>query len=263
LAGAPEKKFAETIAALCIPIRFAAQDERAGAIAEESAKFPGDTARSESAAVDVGGNDSDGLSLAGPNERVRDCQGIEQSQARASDIECAASFANEQARMQLSRERRVIVVRLAGGDDPVHLLRAAGGGSQSGLRGFSAEHKFVFSIVGVGDRFNAGTAAQLANGHAKRAVDLFRGKNTRAHDSRGRNNGDILRPCQIPLLFSCGPWGHHNSSSHSIAESRIYIFAPGFDEFLVKQTWAVPDRYRQKCLAGSGISTEACYQFAG
>ncbi len=89
--------------------------------------------------MNVGGYDSDGLRLSRYEERLRDSKGIEQAETGAADIERAAIFADEQSGMELGRERWIIVVRFAGGDDPVELLRSAGRNAQRFLRGLRAE----------------------------------------------------------------------------------------------------------------------------
>ena len=113
----------------------AAKEESAGAVAEESAEFSSHAVRRKRAAVNVGGYHGDSLRLSRSEERLRDSKGIEQAEAGAPDIERAAIFADEQPGMKLRRERRIVVVRFAGGDDPVDLLRSAVRGAQRFLRG--------------------------------------------------------------------------------------------------------------------------------
>src|SRR5580693_815030 len=126
-----------------------AEDESACAIAEEAAKFTGNTARGERPAVDVGGDDSNRPSLPRAKEGLSEHHGIEQSKASAADIQGAAIFPGEQAGMKLRGKRRIVVVRFAGGDDPVELLGPAGGGLQRFLRRLRAERHFILVFGGV------------------------------------------------------------------------------------------------------------------
>src|SRR6266571_5079684 len=102
-----------------------AKDESAGTVAKEAAEFAGDAAGSESAAVDIGGDDSNNSRLTRTDQRLRDCERIEQTEAGAANVKRGAILAREQTGMKLRGERRVIVMRFAGGNDPVELMRAA------------------------------------------------------------------------------------------------------------------------------------------
>ena len=53
--------------------------------------------------------------------------------------------------MKLRGERRVIVMRFAGGNDPVQLMRPAGGRAQRVLRGHRAERQLAFPFGGVSE----------------------------------------------------------------------------------------------------------------
>src|SRR5207245_482182 len=144
----------------------------------------GDAAGSESAAVDIGGDDSNNSRLARTDERLRDSKRVEEAEAGAADVKRAAIFAREQTGMKLCGERRVIVMRFAGGNDPVELMRAAGGRTQGVLRGRCAERQLAFPFGGVGDGFNARAFAKLAKGHAEGAID-FLGRNDARTGDRG------------------------------------------------------------------------------
>src|SRR3981189_2339826 len=138
VACAAKKKIAKT-EVIALPADGPAKEESAGAVAEESAEFALHAVRRERAAVNVGGYHGDGLRLPRCEERLRDSKGIEQAETGAADIERTAIFADEQPGMELGRERWIIVVRFAGGDDPIELLRSAGSSAQRLLRGPRAE----------------------------------------------------------------------------------------------------------------------------
>src|ERR1700674_1332559 len=106
-------------------------------------------------------------------------------------------------------------MRFAGGDDPIELLRSAGGSAQRFLRGTCAERQFVLSFGGVSKRFDAGAVAQFADGYPERTIYFFRRKNTRTGHG-GRGNCEDRRPLrQTILVVSCGPMNHLASSTHS------------------------------------------------
>src|SRR5260370_19035661 len=175
LASAAEEEFTEAKALTGIAGSGASKNKSAGAVAEQTSKFPGDPAGSERAAVNIGGDHEDRLGLPGADERLRDGKGIEQAEAGAADVQGAAIFAREQARMKLRRERRIIVMRFAGGDDPTQLLRSTGSRTQRFLGGGGGEGEFVLGFGGVGERFDAGATAQFSGGHAEGASDFFGG----------------------------------------------------------------------------------------
>src|SRR5207253_9619741 len=153
LAGAAEEEFTEPIAFAGIAARGASKNKSAGAVAEQTSKLAGDPAGSERATVNIGSDDEDLLSLPCADERLRDGEAIEQTEAGAADVQGSAIFAHEQAGMKLRRERRVIVMRFAGGYNPIQLLRSTESSTQRFLRGGRGEGKFVFAWGDVSERF--------------------------------------------------------------------------------------------------------------
>ena len=151
LARAAKEKFAEAIGVLGIFMSGASQNKSAGAVAEESAEFARDAARSERSAVHIGGDDRNSLSLSRSNQRLRDGEGVEQTKTSASGVQRAAIFTDKQPGMQLGRKRRIIVMRFAGRDDPIEMLRSAGGTAQRFLRGFRGKRQLVFVFRNVGE----------------------------------------------------------------------------------------------------------------
>src|ERR1700730_16136073 len=125
LACTAEKKFAQAISERS-SLRFrAAKYKGACAIAEQSAKFAGNSPGNERAAVEVGGDHRDRARLTRDDQRLCNRQGVDQPQACATDIECAASFTRSNAGMQLGGERRVDMMGFAGGDHRVDFFGAA------------------------------------------------------------------------------------------------------------------------------------------
>ncbi len=95
LARATEEEFTEAIAFVGVVAGGASKNESAGAVAKQTSKFAGDPAGSECSAVDVGGDDGDGLSLSRSDQRLCEHQCVEQTEAGAADIQCAAVFTDE------------------------------------------------------------------------------------------------------------------------------------------------------------------------
>ena len=151
LARAAKEKFAEAMGVLGIFMSGASQNKSAGAVAEESAEFARDAARSERSAVHIGGDDRNSLSLSRSNQRLRDGEGVEQTKTSASGVQRAAIFTDKQPGMKLGRKRRIVVMRFAGCDDPVHFLWSAGGGAQRFLRRFRGKRQLVFVFRNVGE----------------------------------------------------------------------------------------------------------------
>jgi len=179
LASAAKEEFTEAITFAGIAASGASKNKSAGAVTEQTSKFPGDPAGRERAAVNIGSDDEDSLGLPRADERLGDGEGIEQTEAGAADVQGAAIFADEQAGMKLRRERRVVVMRFAGGNDPIQLLRSTGSSAQRFLRGSRCEGELVFAFGGVGERFDAGAAAQFSGGHAEGAIDFLGGQQAR------------------------------------------------------------------------------------
>src|SRR5258708_29705338 len=96
LACAAEEELTEAIAFVGIVASGASKDESTGAVAEQSSKFAGDPAGSECSAVDVGGDDGDGLSLSRSNQGLCEHQCIEQTGAGTADLPCAPIFTDRQ-----------------------------------------------------------------------------------------------------------------------------------------------------------------------
>ena len=151
----------------------ASQNKSAGAVAEESAEFARDAARSERSAVHIGGDDRDGLGLSRSNHRLRDGKGVEQTKTSASGVQRDAIFTDKQPGMQLGRERRIIVMRFTGRDDPIQMLRSAGGTAQRFLRRFRRKRQLIFVFGNVGERFDAGALAKFPYRHPKRAINFL------------------------------------------------------------------------------------------
>src|SRR5260370_3122068 len=102
--------------------------------------------------------------------------------------------------MKLRRQRWVIMMRFAGGDDPVELLRSTGGGMQRFLGGPCAERNFVFAIGRMGQRFDSGTATKFAGGHAESAVDFLPEHAARTSYRARRDDRDLCLARQV--IFS-------------------------------------------------------------
>ena len=149
-----------------MPVDSAAKEKRAGAVAKESPEFACHTVRCERAAMNVGGYDGDGLRLPGCEERPRDSKGIEQAETGAANIERAAIFADEQPGMKLRRERRIIVVRFNGCDDPIEFLRSAGSSARRARRAVSEDSDKISSL-GI-----PGTSEGLTDGRISAANSL-------------------------------------------------------------------------------------------
>ena len=99
LARAAKEKFAEAIGVLGIFMSGASQNKSTGAVAEKSAKFTRDAAGSQRAAVHVGGDHCNSPRLPRSDQRLRDGEGVEQSETSATGIQRAAIFTDEQPRM--------------------------------------------------------------------------------------------------------------------------------------------------------------------
>ena len=95
LARAAEEELTEAITFVGIVAGGASNDKSTGAVAKQTSKFAGDPAGSECSAVDVGGDDGDGLSLSRSDQGLCEHQRVEQTEAGAADIQCAAVFTDE------------------------------------------------------------------------------------------------------------------------------------------------------------------------
>src|SRR5260370_16476787 len=99
LPRATEEEFTKAIAFAGIVASGASKDKSTGAVSKQSTKFARHAAGSEYSAVDVGGDDSDGLRLSRSNQRLPDGEGIEQAEAGAAHVHCAAHFSSQQTRI--------------------------------------------------------------------------------------------------------------------------------------------------------------------
>lgn len=179
LPRATEKKIAEPITRVVFTARGRTKDESAGAVAKEPAEFAGNPAGGEGAAVDVSSDNGNHLGLSRSEKRLRDRQSVEQAEASTANVERTTIFTDEQARVELRRKWRVVVMCFAGGDDPVELIRGAKSGPQRFLRGSRAQCQLVFLISGISQRFDAGAIAKLAGRHAEGTIDVFRRQDPR------------------------------------------------------------------------------------
>jgi len=184
LPGAAEEEFAQEVSWSGRPVCGAAQEKRAGAVAEESAEFTGDARRSERAAVYVGGDDGDHARLPGGDEPLRDGEAIQEPEASAANVERATSLTQKQLRVELRGERRKAAMGFACRNDPVELLCATTGGMQCFLRRLCSERKFVLAAARISERFYPGATAKFAELHAERPVD-FLGRNPARAESGG------------------------------------------------------------------------------
>src|SRR5229473_183509 len=119
LPRATKDKVSKNIPCVCTPRISSTKQESARAVSKEAAEFPSNPAGSKCAAVHVSGDYQNSFGLPGNDQRLRDGERIEQSKARATDVQRSAIFAHHQSGMKLRRERWVIVMRFAGGSDPV------------------------------------------------------------------------------------------------------------------------------------------------
>src|ERR1700687_4089940 len=103
--------------------------------------------------------------------------------------------------MQLRGERWIDVVGLAGGHDPVDFLGSAAGGAKRLLRGFCAEGELVLAFCGVGQRLDAGSAAEFADRHAEGAIDVFGRERTGPGYKRRAGQENTALPRKIPLAI--------------------------------------------------------------
>jgi len=77
----------------------------------------------------------DGARLPTRDQRLRHRESVDQAQAPTAHVERRAFFPDLQLGMELRRERRIVVMRFAGGHDPIDLVRGDAGSSQSIPRG--------------------------------------------------------------------------------------------------------------------------------
>lgn len=101
LARTAEEKFTKAVAFAGIVISGASQDKSTGPVAKQATKLAGDSAGSERSTVDVGGDNRYGLRLPRTDQRLRDGQGIEQTEAGAANIQRTTILAHEQSGMKL------------------------------------------------------------------------------------------------------------------------------------------------------------------
>ncbi len=180
LAGAAKEKAANPVSFLGIA-SGSPKNERAGAIAEESPEFPGDTAGSERAAMNVSGDDGDDLRLSRCEQRLGYRKGMEQAETSAADVQRSTILADQQPGMKLRGKRRVVVMCFAAADDPIQLMRSARGATQRFFRRVCAERQLVFTFGCVSQRFDASAAAEFADGHAESAIDFLGRNHARTH----------------------------------------------------------------------------------
>src|SRR6266849_4325855 len=103
--------------------------------------------------------------------------------------------------MQLCGERRINMMGLTGGHNPVDFVGGAAGGAKSFLRGSSAKRELVLAFGGVGERLDAGAAAEFANGHTKGAIDVFGRERTGPGYEGGPSQENAGLPRDIPLAI--------------------------------------------------------------
>ena len=140
------------------------------------------TPGSQCPAVHVSANHSDSVRRPGTDQGLRNREAIQQPQARPANIERVAVLSRQQPRVQLRRERRIVMMRFARGNNPVEFLCSAGRRAQRLFCGFCAQRQFRFVLGGVRQRLNARALPQLADRHAKRAVHFLGAHRTRAED---------------------------------------------------------------------------------
>lgn len=95
--------------------------------------------------------------------------------------------------MQLRGQRRIGMMRLARGDDPVHLSRSAARRAQSLLGRARTQRHFTLARSHSRHRFNPRALAQLPHRHAKLAVHFLRRNDPRAQHSARAAQERILR----------------------------------------------------------------------
>ena len=149
----------------------------------------------------VGSDHGDDARLAGNDQGLRDGQTIDEAETRAADIERTAGLPGSQVGMKAGSERRIDVVGLAGGHDPVDFVRGAAGGVKRLLRRARAEGELILAIRGVRERLDAGAAAEFADGHAEGAVDVFGREHARASHKRRAGQKDAALLSKIPLVI--------------------------------------------------------------
>ena len=160
--------------------------------------------------------------------------------------------------MKLGGKRGVIMVRFAGGNDPVEFLHATRCGVQRFLRCSRAQDKFIFAFSSVSQRYDAGTPAKFAHRHSKSTIYVLCSNDPRASHSSGRNNRNFSRIRRLTLVLACRSLGRQRSSSDlSIASDQFFIFTSEFNDFLEKQkSRKAVEPWNQ------GVLEECCY-FAG
>ena len=171
-----------------------ANKKRTRAIPEKPAKLSRDPSRHERAAVYIRRNHSDGPSLARHYLRLRHRKRVDHAEAGSANIEGAASFARSDARMKLRGQRRIKMMRFAGGDNRIDFICAAIGRAQRIADDLSAERHFVFAVRDVGKRFDSGAFAQLSYRHSESTIDFSGGNDARTkRESRPGNKRGRLR----------------------------------------------------------------------
>ena len=81
-------------------------------------------------------------------------------------------------RMQRRRQRRISVVRLAGGYHAIETVRAPAALFQRSFASIRPQCFFTFVFRGISNRKDSGTRPQLADGHAVSFVHFFGSQDT-------------------------------------------------------------------------------------
>jgi len=85
----------------------------------------------------------------------RDGEGIEQTEAGAANIQCATILRARAIGSEVGLRARIIVMRFAGGDDPIQRLRFAARHAQGFQRGGRGKRQLALAFGNVGERFDA------------------------------------------------------------------------------------------------------------
>jgi hypothetical protein len=185
----------------------------------------------------------DGARLTRNDQRLGHGKGIQQTEARAAHVKGTAALASAKFCVKLRGQRGIRMVRFAGGDNPIEFVRGTPGTRKRVLRGSRAQREFGLAFGGVRQRFDAGTFAKLADGHAEGAIYFFRRGRPRTEERRGtrdereqpmrRGRLGIFRPglrrsglrCQQinhwQLLRGKTPWGRAAISCGRAGRSEI------------------------------------------
>ena len=169
-------------------------------------EFACHAARSQRAAVNIGGSHQDLPGTTGKKKRLSNGKRLQQRKASAADVESVAVLAQGKTAMENRGKRRISVVRLAGRHDPIDVLRLG----MRIVQGFAAchfaERAFIFVFGGVSEGMDTGAGLQLPRWHAEGFVDFF-GRNDTGAKSAGRTDYVHGVQVQSTTLFTTGsPW---------------------------------------------------------